>query len=330
MLNRVPDYYTDFRCLAQDCPHTCCAGWEVVIDEETAEQYQRLTGALGEKLRASMKKDVDGDFCFPLNGGRCPFLDAENLCEIHRQLGEEATSVTCQEHPRFIEEYGSFREITLSASCPAANALLLGSEEPLTFLEFETEEAEEEGDEWLPYLLVLRDRVMELLTNRRYSIETRLHSILKLAREAQTLLDEEWVEDLPELAEQWTICETEERLGAELFPQGLSFLQTLEQLEPDWEMLLIAAQTVEEADVPEPLLERIAAYFMFRYLLKTVNDGDVLSRVEWCVVAVLIIRRLAGVCGLSEALRRFSREVEHNEENVDALLEALRLHQLSV
>ena len=82
---------------------------------------------VGEKLRQAMAVDEEGDVCFPLSGGRCPFLDGENLCEIHRELGEEATSVPCQEHPRFTEDYGSFREISLSASCPAANALVLSN-----------------------------------------------------------------------------------------------------------------------------------------------------------------------------------------------------------
>lgn len=112
MLIRVPDYYHNFKCLAGACPHSCCEKWEVVIDEEHVCAYQRVSGALGDKLRAAMQTDEDGNICFPLNGGRCPFLDEENLCEIHRQLGEEATSVTCQEHPRFTEDYGVFREIT--------------------------------------------------------------------------------------------------------------------------------------------------------------------------------------------------------------------------
>ena len=48
-----------------------------------------------------------------------------------------------------------------------------------------------------------------------------------------------------------------------------------------------------------------------------------------CVVAVLIyilkahltVERLAAVCGLGEALRRFSCEIEHSQENLDRLLE---------
>ena len=99
---RVPDYYDDFRCLAGACLHTCCEKWEVVLDPETARLYETVPGPLGEKLRAAMETDAEGDVCFSLRGGRCPFLDEENLCEIHRQLGAEATSVTCRSHrPRF-------------------------------------------------------------------------------------------------------------------------------------------------------------------------------------------------------------------------------------
>ena len=51
---REPDYYKAFRCLAGACPHTCCAGWEVVVDPETAARYQALSGALGAELRAAL------------------------------------------------------------------------------------------------------------------------------------------------------------------------------------------------------------------------------------------------------------------------------------
>lgn len=68
-------------------------------------------------------------------------------------------------------------------------------------------------------------------------------------------------------------------------------------------------------------LERIAVYFAFRYLLKAVNDGDLLGRAQFCVLGVLVVERLSRFAGLPEALRLFSREIEHNEDNLDALLE---------
>ena len=315
----VPDYYENFRCLAGKCPHTCCEKWEVVIDEDSAALYQTVPGPLGGKLRSALKRDGDGDLCFPLNGGRCPFLDGENLCEIHKTLGEDATSVTCREHPRFTEDYGPFREVTLSASCPAANALLLGSREPLTFRTFETEEAGEEGDEWLEYLIPLRRRMLDILRDRSRPLKARLASFLALALSAQGCLDDEHPEAMNDAVEA-SIPPAE----APLFPAALDFLASLEVLDGDWPALLKRAAAAEKTSQPEALLERIAVYFAFRYLLKAVNDGDLLSRAELVVFAVVTVERLAAVCGLPEALRRFSAEIEHDGDNLDALLEALR------
>lgn len=317
MLIRVPDYFDQFHCLAGACPHSCCEKWEVVIDEETAARYRHECGELGEKLRTALQQDAEGDFCFPLNGGRCPFLDEENLCEIHRKLGEAATSSTCQEHPRFTEDYGPFREITLSASCPAANALLLGSQEPLTFLERTTGEAEEEGDCWLAHLLPLRARLLALLQDRSVAFHDRLGQFLQLSAAAQDCLNTEDWEALAQLL----LLEIPPRKAA-LPEDGFTLLEELEILEMDWVTLLRQAETAPKVSVPENLLERAAVYFAFRYILKTVNDGDLLSRAQLCCFAVLAAERIAAVCGLPEALRRFSCEVEHSDENLDRLLEA--------
>ena len=324
MLVRMPDYAETFQCLAGDCPHSCCIGWEVVLDEEHTALYEAVEGALGEKLRAAMAVDDEGNVCFPLRGGRCPFLNRENLCEIHCALGEPATSITCQEHPRFIEDYGTFREVTFSASCPAANELLLGSRDPLRFVETENEESCGDEDAWIPFLLPLRQRLLDILADRMHPLPIRLGRFLALAEAAVVLLDEERVEELPPLAKRW-----QETAEEPVFPsEGLEFLAGLEVLEPDWREILRRAEAEKPAAVPEELLERIGAYFAFRYLLKCVNDGDILSRARLCVFSLLAVERIAAVCGLGEALRRFSREVEHSEENVDALLEALALGEL--
>ena len=37
MIVRYPDYYEKFACIAGACEDTCCAGWEIDLDEETYE-----------------------------------------------------------------------------------------------------------------------------------------------------------------------------------------------------------------------------------------------------------------------------------------------------
>ena len=309
MLNRAADYFRDFHCLAGACPHTCCAGWEVVLDEETALRYFEVPGALGEKLRAVIQADAEGDFCFPLRGGRCPFLNGENLCEIHLQLGEEATSITCRSHPRFIEDYGPFREITLSAACPAANELLLGSRERLTFPSWEDEEP---GDPWLEGLTALRTRMLSILTDRKVPLRRRLTDFLLLAWQAQALLDEAQGEALGDLAGTWEPQVLDCGAGPGLFPGALRALGELEVLEEDWRTLLRRGEETAPVRGDEALLERVACYFAFRHLLKAINDGDLLGRAQLCVLAVLTVERLTPVCG----------EVLHREGKPEALLEA--------
>ena len=33
-----PDFYDDFVCIASRCRDTCCAGWEIEVDEETLKK----------------------------------------------------------------------------------------------------------------------------------------------------------------------------------------------------------------------------------------------------------------------------------------------------
>ena len=46
-----PDFYDAFSCTASACRHTCCRGWAIEIDADTASRYRTLPGPLGERLR---------------------------------------------------------------------------------------------------------------------------------------------------------------------------------------------------------------------------------------------------------------------------------------
>lgn len=42
MILRVPEYYDEFSCIASRCKDSCCAGWEIDIDEESYEYYRNV------------------------------------------------------------------------------------------------------------------------------------------------------------------------------------------------------------------------------------------------------------------------------------------------
>lgn len=322
---RAPDYLEQFQCLAGACPHSCCQGWEVVVDEASAAIYRTLPGPLGERLRAALQTEDGEDFFALTDTGRCPFWDEDGLCAIHRALGPERTGEVCRSHPRFIEDYGPLRETSLVASCPEACRLLLSSSAPLTFPETETDEAGEEADPWLGPLLVAREKMLEILQDRSRKIDSRFAELLALAVEAQTLLDEDEAPLLPALCREWTTpvpgCKTD---GEGFFPRAWEVLSSLEILGDDWRALLGRGREAVPGAVPEVLLERIVAYFLFRYTLKAVNDGDFLGRVQFALLGVLVVERAASLLPLGEALRLYCREIEHNRDNMDALLSGFR------
>ena len=50
----VPDYYKDFKCIADKCKHNCCIGWEIDIDDDTLEYYNKVGGVLGERFKENI------------------------------------------------------------------------------------------------------------------------------------------------------------------------------------------------------------------------------------------------------------------------------------
>ena len=83
MIQRVPHYYKAFHCIASDCRDNCCVGgWEIDIDEETAQYYLSMEGEFGDRLRNSITRT--DEYCFRLKDGKCPFLDSRGLCEIYQ------------------------------------------------------------------------------------------------------------------------------------------------------------------------------------------------------------------------------------------------------
>ena len=135
-----PDFYQDFCCKADKCQHTCCAGWEIDIDDVAAAKYQQLTGPLGETIRQNIVK-VDGTWQFRLGAGdRCPFLRGDGLCELIRRADESILCDICTNHPRFFVTLGDYELAGVGLSCEKSCELLLADR---AMLQLRTETGEE-------------------------------------------------------------------------------------------------------------------------------------------------------------------------------------------
>jgi|GEM_PF-457891 len=168
MLVEYPEYYNKFRCIADRCPDTCCAGWEVDLDEDAVSYYGIMPGPLGERIRACMK--TEGEFCyFPLTKeGRCPFLDEKGLCEIILQAGDGSICQTCREYPRYYVQAGSYEQRDMSLSCPEVCRLVLDAPLPFRWIKEETDESDYEESDLTPEG---NRRLQEILRERDLEIE---------------------------------------------------------------------------------------------------------------------------------------------------------------
>ena len=145
MIYTVPEYYNQFQCLASACPATCCAGWQIVIDEKTQEKYRNYQGSFGNRLKNSIDWK---DGTFQQYHGRCAFLNEDSLCDIYSEVGKRMLCDTCRKYPRHIEEFEGLREYSLSLSCPEAARILLGRREKVTFQTAEVPSPEETYDDF--------------------------------------------------------------------------------------------------------------------------------------------------------------------------------------
>ena len=307
-----PDYFDRFRCLAGSCPDSCCKEWEVQVDEVSAARYRELPGALGEDLRRVMREE-DGVVYITISRNRCPMWRRDGLCRIQAELGEAALCKTCREFPRLTHDYGDFVELGLELSCPEAARLILNGEETYPTEEAPGGQEPEYDTEAMALLKASRERALTLLKDTGRPVGEALALVLLYGCQVQGELDGgETVEFDPDAA-----LETAREMAQPGDMGGvMSLFQSLEVLTEAWRERLCSPQ-------PGDWDERtwnLARYFVGRYWLQAVADYDLYSRVKFLVTACLLLRHLGG--DFERTAQLFSKEIENDADNVDALLDA--------
>lgn len=258
MLYTVPDYYREFRCAAGQCEDTCCAGWQIVIDERALQRYKKEKSGYRKVLKKAIRWDKK--IFRQDEEKRCAFLTEDNLCDMYRNLGAQSLCRTCRLYPRHIEEFEDVREISLSVSCPEVARLLLKKKEPVIFHSFERS-GEEEFPEFDPFfyskLTDARNLMFEILQNRRLPIENRIVLCIGLAWDMEKRVEAENLFSCDEMFGEYKrqvhfseagrkadryLCDGRRQymLSRKLFED----LHRLELLREDWERLLIETEAV--------------------------------------------------------------------------------------
>jgi len=310
-----PHYYGAFRCIASQCPDSCCKEWEVEVDQAAAAFYRSLPGDLGDRLRQVLRDDPESGTVTTIINGLCPMWRSDGLCRIQAELGHDALCKTCREFPRLRHDYGSFAELGLELSCPeAARLILTAPAEPYVARETDGGEVPEYDENDMSVLLETRRAALALLHDPQYSVPQALILMYFQALHAQTLLDGgEPPEFLPE-----QIFQTAAQMarGGD-HEEMIGFFKGLEILTSQW------AQRLSTPSSPAPWSDgfrNLARYFVERYWLQAVSDLDILSRAKFALIACLVIRHLGG--DLIATAQLFSKEIENSDENLNALLDA--------
>ncbi len=328
---RFPYYFEDFCCTAAECEDTCCAGWAIMIDDESLEKYEKMDGAFGNRLRNSIDWK-EGSFL--QYNKRCAFLNDDNLCDIHIEAGEGMLCDTCKNYPRHMEEYEGLREGSLSLSCIEAAKIILGCTEPVQFLnmEDETEDEEFEGFDYLLFtkLMDARERIIKVLQNRSMDIMTRIGMVLELADKMQTALDRNEICEMDAILEEFGKMDylitfqkqaEENKLGeneyCSIMRKFFRIIYKLEVLKVDWPEYAKRAEVTlygqgqrayennrqrfhkdvglrsANYEVWSNWIEQLMVYFVFTYFCGAVYDDKILSKMQMAIISVLFISELS-------------------------------------
>ncbi len=327
---RMPHYFEDFQCTAAECEDTCCAGWAIMIDEDTLEKYENLEGSFGNRLRNSIDWK---EGCFLQYNKRCAFLNEDNLCDIHIEAGESMLCDTCRNYPRHLEEYEGLREGSLSLSCIEAAKIILGCTEPVQFIDMkdDTEDEEFEDFDYLLFtkLMDARERMIKVLQNRSVDIMTRIGIVLGLADSLQSALDKNAVCDMDEIIAKYEnmdcLIEIQKKMEQNLIGENeycstirkvFRVFYKLEVLKADWPEYVKHAEVILYTDGQSAYeqyrkrfhkdiglrsgsydtwscwIEQLMVYFVFTYFCGAVYDDKILAKMKTAVVATLLISEL--------------------------------------
>jgi len=322
----VPDYYGQFTCTADGCEDTCCAQWQIFVDEKSLRRYRKVKGDFGKRLRSVI--DFKTGEISQSAEHRCAFLNEDNLCDIYTELGCDALCATCRRYPRHVEEFEGVREISLSLSCPEAARLILNKKEKTTFISLDRpgEESWKDFDPLLYSKLVdARDVILRILQDREKPIPVRVGLTLGLAHDLQRRIRHRKIFSCEEVFRKYetpaAAAFVEEKIQSFHDDEARAYafvrekflpLYCLELLNGSW---FVGLQETEDYVLPdektyaqvrrefgawqkerlpawETICEQILVYFIFTYFCGAVYDGEALAMAQMAAAALLHIQCL--------------------------------------
>ena len=331
MKQRVPFYYNEFGCITSECKDNCCiGGWEIDIDDETYERYNNMTGELKSRILDSITQNEDEEYCFKLCDGKCPMLDDNGLCEIHKNLGEDYLGVVCKQFPRYSEYYGTIKESGIGLACEEAARIILSENRPFSMETAACDEQYEPSSEYdssfALQIFAAREAVFKILAEESLSIHEKLIVILDMGSKIQQCINTDEYDNIKSVVNDYlkegiahTLDETRNLSDSGQFEdislqQGIRQIlypyEEMEVLNPEWEVILkdiIDSLFEQMSDEEYNILNeefgtymvsrayeyrQLLEYLVFRYFAKSIYDYDFLGKCQMLVTNFFVIRQM--------------------------------------
>lgn len=297
----APDYYNDFKCIADRCQHNCCIGWEIDIDDDTFEYYKDVDSDFGKRLRDNIINQDDYN-CFKLTENeRCPFLNENNLCDIILNLSEDALCQICTDHPRFRNFYSDRIEVGLGLCCEEAAKLILTKQGKTKIVKIDNDKLAEELNDFEKSFFNKRNEYFEYFQNRELQIK--------------------------------------ERMSFYNHYRSKEFLQkylSLEILDNNWKVIITELSEcyddIKDIEIPNEFdisFEQLLVYFTYRHfslLLDGIDEASILKFIKSSVNIIYALCQLhisknskLVLEDIIEYSRMYSSEIEYSQENLDEL-----------
>ena len=336
---KVPEYYQEFKCIANKCKDTCCKGWEIDIDNKTFEYYLNIKGDFGKKIKCNISQDDPHHFIFNKDG-KCPFLNNSNLCDIFINLGEEHLCQICALHPRYFEWFKDLKESGIGLCCEEAARIILSQNKPFKTYEIDIpfESCDDYDKDLCSKLYDYREKIIKYIEKNTIPFKNRILNILKSVELIQEKIDKNQPDNnfkIQEFNESHTLYD---------FKPLLNHFLKLEYLDCTWKNHLgdcitnyaLIKNEFKKFNEDNPqintYLQNIAIYFIWRYFLKATFDKDIWSKINIMVVGLLILKYLYfckwkenGMLTFEDCVdlaKKYSQEIEYSSENLFSLAEA--------
>lgn len=338
MIIEYPEYYERFRCIGGSCPDTCCAGWEVDIDDESGDYYRSVTGDFGKRLNEHIC-ECDGERYFPLTkSNRCPFLNDKNLCDIYINLGEESLCQTCTEYPRYFMDIGNYEQVDMSLSCMELARIFYTETEHINYIRSENDvcgdELSQDDQATLIEVLALRNQCISVMQDNDGSFTEKFKTVRDLVSEAQGLTPEEGDTARPYLTEDYSelivLLESMDSIN-DTWTEKLNYYK---KVSVDSKALSRLGDFFRDTDGSlDTWMSKTAVYFIFRYFIDTLIDGDIekelclihrsLRLILFMLFAEWLIKGTVQVTDIIYVSHLYSKQVEHDDGNVSVLKDTI-------